>query len=84
MTDRAIEKAIKSDPDAAPILDETWLKSARVTMPEKKVPVSLRIDRDVVEWFKANGAGYQTLMNAVLRAYVQAHRKGKPGNQTAA
>ena len=37
-----------------------------------KTAVSLRIERDVLEWFKAQGSGYQTRMNAVLRAYRDA------------
>ena len=39
------------------------------------MPISLRMDREVVEWFKAQGRRYQSRMNAVLKAYVQAHRK---------
>jgi uncharacterized protein (DUF4415 family) len=75
MTDRAIENAVKSDPDAAPILDKEWFRSAKLVLPERKVPISLRMDREVVEWFKAHGRRYQSRMNAVLKAYVQAHRK---------
>jgi len=37
-----------------------------------KRSVSLRVDADVLEWFKAQGRGYQTRMNAVLRAYKDA------------
>ena len=75
MSDREIEKAAKADPDAAPILDKNWFKQATVVLPERKVPISLRMDREVVEWFKAHGRRYQSRMNAVLKAYVQAHRK---------
>ena len=39
-----------------------------------KMLLSLRIDRDVVEWFRARGKGYQSRMNALLRAYMEAHR----------
>ncbi len=38
-----------------------------------KTPTSMRIDSDVMDWFKAQGRGWQTKMNAVLRAYVRAH-----------
>ena len=75
MSDRTIEDAVKADPDAAPILDKNWFKQAAVVLPERKVPISLRMDREVVEWFKAHGRRYQSRMNAVLKAYVQAHRK---------
>ena len=40
----------------------------------KKALLSLRIDSDVVEWFKAQGSGYQSRMNALLRAYMEAHK----------
>ena len=40
-----------------------------------KALLSLRIDADVIEWFKAQGPGYQSRMNALLRAYMEAHPK---------
>ena len=40
----------------------------------KKALLSLRIDADVVDWFKAQGAGYQSRMNALLRAFMEAHK----------
>ena len=45
MSDREIENAAKADPDAAPILDKNWFKQAKVVLPERKVPISLRMDR---------------------------------------
>jgi len=39
-----------------------------------KVQLTLRIDQDVVEWFKDRGRGYQTKINALLRAYMEAHK----------
>ena len=39
----------------------------------KKALLSLRIDADVIDWFKSQGAGYQSRMNALLRAYMEAH-----------
>jgi hypothetical protein len=45
MSDREIATAAKADPDAAPILDKNWFKQATVVMPERKVPISLRMDR---------------------------------------
>ena len=41
----------------------------------KKVLLSLRIDADVIEWFRKQGPGYQSRMNALLRAYMEAHRQ---------
>jgi uncharacterized protein (DUF4415 family) len=75
MSNEAIAKAVKTDPDAAPMLDRNWFKQAAVVMPERKVPISIRMDREVVEWFRAHGSRYQSRMNAVLKAYVEAHRK---------
>jgi uncharacterized protein (DUF4415 family) len=40
----------------------------------KKALLSLRVDSDVIEWFRNQGAGYQSRMNALLRAYMEAHQ----------
>ena len=76
LTDEEIAAAVASDPDAAPLLDEEWFRHATLVAPAAKQPVSIRIDQPVLEWFKAQGPRYQTRINAVLRAYVAAH-KGK-------
>jgi uncharacterized protein (DUF4415 family) len=47
----------------------------QVNWPRRKQPVNLRIDGDIIEWFRRGGAGYQTRMNAVLRAFVDAQPK---------
>jgi uncharacterized protein (DUF4415 family) len=41
----------------------------------RKEQVTLRLDADVLAWFKARGKGYQTRINDLLRAFVEAHRK---------
>jgi uncharacterized protein (DUF4415 family) len=41
----------------------------------RKSQITLRIDADVLEWFREKGSGYQSQMNAVLRAYKDAHEK---------
>ena len=41
----------------------------------RKSQITLRIDSDVLEWFRAKGTGYQSQMNAILRAYKEAHEK---------
>jgi len=69
--DDQIRKAIASDPDAAPIADDDWFRRAKIVLPEPKKAVSIRLDRDVMDWFQRQGKGYQTRINAVLRAYVQ-------------
>jgi uncharacterized protein (DUF4415 family) len=75
LTDEDIERAVAADPDAAPIMDAAWWREARVILPMPKVPVSVRLDRDVLEWFKGHGPGYQSRINAVLRAFMDAHRR---------
>lgn len=74
MTDEEIEAAARSDPDAQ-LTDAEFWKGAKLVMPDRKQPVTLRLDKDVLEWFKAQGSRYQSRMNAVLRSYMQAHRK---------
>src|SRR5215471_13776747 len=75
MTDEDIAVAVAEDPDAAPILDETFWKNAIVVGPDRKTLVSFRLDRDVLVWFRSLGKGYQTRINAVLRSYMQAHKR---------
>lgn len=50
---------------------------ARLVIPEAKTPVSIRLDPDVLAFFKAQGKGYQTRINAVLRAWMEAQSKPK-------
>ena len=55
-----------------PELDSTFFKNAKLVIPEPKKSISLRIDSDVLSWFKSKGNGYQTKMNAVLRMFMEA------------
>lgn len=73
MTDSEIEAAIADDPDTF-LPDPVWMENAVVVMPERKRMVTLRLDPEVLAWFRASGRGYQTRINAVLRAYVDARR----------
>ena len=57
-----------------PELDEDFFKTARVVVPPGKKQLTLRLDADVLEWMKAQGRGYQSRINAILRAYYEAHR----------
>ncbi len=60
-----------------PELDENFWKNARLVMPAGKEKVSIRLDKDILEWFRAQkDRGYQSRINAVLRAYVEAHKVG--------
>lgn len=73
MTDEDIARAVAEDPEAAP-LDIDWTK-AKLVLPPGKENITLRIDRDVLAWFRAGGKGFHTRMNAVLRAYMNAHQQ---------
>ncbi|KAA0075383.1 BrnA antitoxin family protein [Tardiphaga sp. P9-11] len=76
LTDEDIAKAVADDPDAASI-DIDWSKGTLV-IPAKKKAISIRIDEDVLDFFKSEGDGYQGRMNAVLRSYMQQMAKPKP------
>ena len=56
-----------------PPIDPTLFKRMEIRMPRTKQLVSLRIDPDVLGWFRKQGSRYQTRINAVLRSYVEAH-----------
>ena len=55
-----------------PKLGKSFWKNARLTMPEPKDRLTIRVDHDVVQWLKKNGRGYQTRINAILRSYMEA------------
>jgi uncharacterized protein (DUF4415 family) len=78
MTDEEIEAQMRDDPDWADFMDIDWSK-ATIVYPVPKNPVSIRLDKDVIDFFKAQGKGYQTRINAVLRHYMQEVRKKKAG-----
>ena len=69
LTDEEIEAAVRNDPDAVP-LDVDWSEAVLI-IPPKKRAISIRLDEDVLDYFKKEGAGYQRRMNAVLRSYMQ-------------
>ncbi len=57
--------------DIPAITPEMWARG-KVRDPQPKEQIALRVDMDVLGWFKAQGPGYQTRMNMVLRMYMQA------------
>jgi uncharacterized protein (DUF4415 family) len=74
LTDADIARAIDKDPDTFTLDDWT---DAELVMPVKKHSIHLRIDPDVLAYFRGTGRGYLTRMNAVLRAYAH-QRKASP------
>lgn len=75
MTDEDIAAAMRDDPDWADLIDIDWSNATIYPMP--KNAISIRLDQDVVDFFKATGKGYQTRINAVLRHYMQEALKAK-------
>ena len=57
-----------------PEVDSSVIAKMVVREPRPKPIVSIRLDPEILEWFKRKGKGYQTRINAVLRSYVEAHR----------
>jgi uncharacterized protein (DUF4415 family) len=53
---------------------KTFFKQAVLRLPQPKAIVTIRLDHQVLEWFKAQGRGYQTRINALLRAYMEEHK----------
>ena len=72
MTDEEIDYA------DIPPLDDAFFTEGELRMPKAKPLISIRIDPEVLSWFKSQGPGYQTRMNAVLRMYMEAQER-KPG-----
>lgn len=73
-------KEIENIPDEAintsdiPELDDNFWENAKMVEPITKQSISIRLDSDVLGWFKSQGKGYQTFINNVLRTYVE-HQK---------
>jgi uncharacterized protein (DUF4415 family) len=78
-------KEIKAIPDEdidysdIPELGDDFFRQAEVWMPPEKpkAQLTVRFDADIVDWFRKQGRGYQTRMNAVLRAYMETRRDHK-------
>ena len=75
-----LEASIRADADESQA-EPDWTK-AIAGVPARKDHINIRIDHDVLEWFRSNGKGYQTLMNNVLRAFVQTRRQRENSTET--
>ena len=69
------EEIMRDSPPELSNLPEDFFKSAVWVDPPPKSAISLRVDVDVLEWFRAGGPRYQSRMNAVLRAYMASSQK---------
>jgi uncharacterized protein (DUF4415 family) len=76
MSDEEVERRAAADPDAGIIPPGFW-DNAKVLMPQAKQQITLRLDPEVIRWFKATGRGYQSRMGAVLKSYVAAKGRRK-------
>jgi uncharacterized protein (DUF4415 family) len=81
--DQLITAAAESDPDALPLTDEQMdamvpmrALRGRPKLANKKQLVSIRYSPEVIDYFRASGAGWQARMDAVLKKYVEAHSTG--------
>jgi uncharacterized protein (DUF4415 family) len=74
VTDAEIEAQMRNDPDWADSIDIDW-SNANIVYPVAKHAISIRLDEDVIDFFKAQGKGYQTRINAILRHYMQESKK---------
>ncbi|HLP87327.1 MAG TPA: BrnA antitoxin family protein [Nostocaceae cyanobacterium] len=72
MTDEDID--LSDCPEITPELFAKAVVKKGLPLTKNKTQVTLRIDSDVLEWFKSQGRGYQTQINALLRAYMEAQR----------
>ena len=63
-------------------LSEGWEDTVILGLPPVKQNIHIRLDTDILEWFKAHGTGYQTRINAVLRAYVASQANKRRNNHT--
>jgi uncharacterized protein (DUF4415 family) len=73
----AIREGIQADPDAL-ATDAAFWKDANVVLPTRKSVVTMRLDADLLEWFRQQ-RGYQTRINAILRAYMKAQASERRG-----
>src|SRR3712207_3200580 len=66
MSEADLDRAIEADADWRDV-PQDWFRGAEAVMPRPKVPISIRLDADLVDFFRGQGRGWQTRLNAVLR-----------------
>jgi uncharacterized protein (DUF4415 family) len=76
LTDEDVEAAIDYEDEGRPIDWENAIRVSIIVDPKRQI--TIRLDQDVLDWFKSQGAGYQTRINAVLRSFVDAQTTKKP------
>jgi uncharacterized protein (DUF4415 family) len=71
----AARKPLPSGADSDDAMEEIDWATAELPLPRRKQQTTLRIDADVLGWFRAQGKGYQTRINAILRRYFEQHMR---------
>lgn len=74
LTDEDIERSIRDDPDWEGFATIDWSK-AQMVYPVAKSAISIRLDNDIIDFFKSGGKGYQSRINTVLRHFMTEHSK---------
>lgn len=72
MTDRDID--LSDSPELTPRMFARAIVRRGLKPVPPKAQLTLRVDQDVLKWFRKRGRGYQTKINALLRAYMEAHK----------
>lgn len=75
-----IDKLADKDIDLSdiPALTSAFMKKATVPWPPEKAQLTIRLDRDVLDWLKSEGRGYQTRINHILRLAMEVRSKASP------
>ena len=63
------------DTSDIPPLDDSFFAKARLRMPQPQVSVVMHVDADLLDWFKAQGEEFDSVINAALRNYVERHKE---------
>jgi uncharacterized protein (DUF4415 family) len=69
----AAKKSLPSGRDPDDAMDEIDWLTTELPKPRVKAAMTLRLDADMLDWFRAQGKGYQTRINAILRRYYEQH-----------
>jgi len=72
MSQAEVERLADRDEGPLPV---GWESTIAVGLPPAKQDIHIRLDGDILDWFKAHGRGYQTRINAVLRGFVQTRQR---------
>ncbi len=71
----AAKRALPSGRDPDDAMEEIDWATSELPAPRRELHTTLRLDADMLEWFRAQGRGYQTKINAILRSYFEQHTR---------